>query len=326
MVNLEVTFLGTSAAMPSADRFLTSIIIERNGTLFIFDLGEGMQYNFIRSKRFGFNKKTMIFITHMHSDHILGLLGFFQTLSLQGRTNPIDIYGPKPLNDYLYANFKILHINLSFKLFVHIIDDSKQGVIVNNEEYQILFCRSNHGHIDSFAYCLVERDRPGKFDIKKAKEVGIPEGSLYRELQKGNDIIFNNTVIPSNIIVGPSRPGRKIGISGDTRPTDELKKFFKNCDLLIFESTFTLSEIDKAKESFHSTAIEAAEIAKLACVNRLCLTHFSARYKDLSSFLDESKSIFDKVDLAFDLKSIDIPYKDEIVDFNGEGGGAQDYL
>ncbi|MER5174590.1 MAG: ribonuclease Z [Candidatus Nitrosocosmicus sp.] len=308
MANLDVTFLGTSAAMPSENRFLSSIVINRNGTLFIFDAGEGMQYNFIRA-RFGFNKKTQLFITHMHSDHILGLVGFFQTLSLQGRNLPIDIYGPKLLYDFLSENFRILNINLSFPLNIHIIADS-EGVLVTDKDYKIMFCRSNHGHdISSYAYCLVENGRPGEFNIKKAKELGIPEGNLYQMLQKGENIQFNDKLISSNTVVGPLRSGRKIGISGDTRPTNELCNFFKNCDLLIFESTFKSTELDKAKESFHSTAFEAANLAKLSGVYRLCLTHFSTRYKDLIVLLNEAKSIFSDVDVAYDLKSISIPYR-----------------
>ena len=309
MTNLDVTFLGTSAAMPSENRFLSSIVIYRNGTLFIFDAGEGMQYNFIRA-RFGFNKKTFIFITHMHSDHILGLLGFFQTLSLQGRNTPVDIYGPKKLYDFLTENFRILNINLSFPLNRHIIPDNEEGILLTDKDYKIMFCRSNHGHnILSYAYCLVENNRPGEFDVEKAKELGIPEGILYQKLQKGEDLQFNNKLIPSRSVVGPSRPGRKIGISGDTRPSNELHDFFKNCDLLIFESTFKSTEIDKAKESFHSTAFEAANLAKLSGVYRLCLTHFSTRYKDLILLLNEAKSVFSNVDIAYDLKSISIPYR-----------------
>jgi ribonuclease Z len=308
MANLDVTFLGTSAAMPSENRFLSSVVINRNGSLFIFDAGEGMQYNFIRG-RFGFNKKTMLFITHMHSDHILGLLGFFQTLSLQGRNLPIDIYGPKSLYDFLIENIKILDIHFSFNLNIHIISES-EGVLVVDKDYKIMFCRSNHGHgISSYAYCLVEDSRPGEFDVKKAKDLGIPAGILYQKLQKGENITFNNKLIPSNTIVGPLRPGRKIGISGDTRPTEELCKFFQDCDLLIFESTFSSTELDKAKESFHSTAYEAANLAKISIVHRLCLTHFSTRYKDLTALLNEAKSVFKEVDLAYDLKSISVPYR-----------------
>ena len=308
MANLDIVFLGTSAAMPLENRFLSSIVISRDGTLFIFDAGEGMQYNFIRA-RFGFNKKIMLFITHMHSDHILGILGFFQTLSLQGRNLPIDIYGPKLLYNFLKENFKILGINLSFEINIHTIDD-KEGILVTSKEYKIMFCKSNHGNdVCSFAYCLVENSRPGEFNIKKAKELEIPEGNLYQMLQNGKNIMFNHKLIASDTIVGPMRPGRKIGISGDTRPTNELCEFFKNCDLLIFESTFKSTELGKAKESFHSTALEAAKLAKLSCVHKLCLTHFSTRYRDLIDLLNEAKSVFSDVEIAHDLKSISVPYR-----------------
>lgn len=308
MVSLEVTFLGTSAAMPTVDRSLSSVVVNRNGTLHIFDAGEGMQYNFIRAS-LGFNKRTMLFITHLHSDHILGILGFLQTLSLQGRTMPIDIFGPEPLYDFIIENFRLLNVNLTFQINIHKILDS-QGTLVEEKEYKILYCKSEHGPgICSYAYCLLENDRPGKFDIKKAKELGIPEGEMYGLLQKGFDIVDKNRVIHSSEIVGQKRPGRKIGISGDTRPSENLCSFFRNCDLLIFESTFSINELTKAKESYHSTALETATLAKMASVQRLCLTHFSSRYKDLNVLLNEARSVFLSTEIAFDLKLIRVDYR-----------------
>jgi ribonuclease Z len=307
MVNLEVIFLGTSAAMPAEDRSLSSLVVNRNGTLLIFDAGEGMQYNFIRTG-LGFNKKTMIFITHMHSDHILGILGFLQTLSLQGRSTAVDIFGPELLHDFLVENMKLLPINLSFRLDIHVIPNS-QGTAIEEKDYKILYCKSEHGpNVCSYAYCLLENDRPGKFNVGLAKELGIPEGELYGTLQKGVDIIYDNKLFYSRDIVGPTRPGRKIGISGDTRPSDSLCDFFRDCDLLIFESTFASNELTKALESYHSTAIETATLAKMASVHRLCLTHFSSRYKDLNILLDEAKSVFSHTELAFDLKIIPVRY------------------
>ncbi|HKR73637.1 MAG TPA: ribonuclease Z [Candidatus Nitrosocosmicus sp.] len=308
MVSLDVIFLGTSAAMPTADRSLSSIVVNRNGTLLIFDAGEGMQYNFIRAN-LGFNKRTMLFITHLHSDHILGILGFLQTLSLQGRTLPIDIFGPDPLHDFISENIRLLHIRLTFRINVHKISKS-QGIIVEEKEFKILYCKSEHGpDVCSYAYCVVENDRPGKFDIKKAKTLDIPEGELYSLLQQGIDIVDKNRVILSSEIVGQRRPGRKIGISGDTRPSENLCNFFKNCDLLIFESTFSSSELLKAKESFHSTAIETATLAKLASVHRLYLTHFSSRYKDLEVLLNEARSVFFSTEIAFDLETVCVNYR-----------------
>lgn len=308
MVSLKIIFLGTSAAMPTADRSLSSIVVNRNGTLLIFDAGEGMQYNFIRAN-LGFNKKILLFITHLHSDHILGILGFLQTLSLQGRTLPIDIFGPKLLQDFISENIRLLQITLTFQINIHKISDS-QGILVEEKEYKILYCKSEHGPgVCSYAYCVVEKDRPGKFDIKKAKTLEIPEGELYGLLQQGIDIVNKNRVIHSSEIVGQTRPGRKIGISGDTRPSENLCNFFRNCDLLIFESTFSSNELLKAKESFHSTAIESATLAKLASVHRLCLTHFSSRYKDLEVLLNEARSVFFSTELAFDLKTVCVNYR-----------------
>jgi ribonuclease Z len=309
MVCLEVIFLGTSAAMPTPDRSLSSVVINRNGTLLVFDAGEGMQYNFIRAK-LGFNKKMILFITHMHSDHILGILGFLQTLSLQGRNLPIHIFGPSLLREYILENIKLLNIKLTFELFLHTIS-GLQGVALKNDDYEVLYCRSEHGpDVCSFAFCLVEKERPGKFDIKKARALGIPEGELYGLLQKGKDVIFENKVIYSKDLVGKARPGRRVGISGDTRPSNNLCNFFRGCDLLIFESTFASKEIDKAKESYHSTAIETAILAKEASVHKLCLTHFSSRYKDLTGLLNEARSILLNTELASDLKLLAIEYND----------------
>ena len=156
MVSLDVIFLGTSAAMPTADRSLSSIVVNRNGTLLIFDAGEGMQYNFIRAN-LGFNKRTMLFITHLHSDHILGILGFLQTLSLQGRTLPIDIFGPDPLHDFISENIRLLHIRLTFQINIHKISDS-QGILVEEKEFNISYCKSEHGPgVCSYAYCVDEK-------------------------------------------------------------------------------------------------------------------------------------------------------------------------
>ena len=308
MVSIKVIFLGTSAAMPTADRSLSSVVLNRNGTLLVFDAGEGMQYNYIRA-RLGFNKKMMLFITHMHSDHILGILGFLQTLSLQGRKLPIDIFGPSLLYDFMTENINLLRINLIFQLRIHTISDS-EGVVVEDNEYRVRYCKSEHGPgVCSYAYCLDEKQRPGKFDIAKAKAYGIPEGELYGLLQKGKDIVFENRLIYSKEIVGQPRPGRKIGISGDTRPSHSLCGFFKECDLLIFESTFSSNELDKAKESYHSTAVETATLAKSASVYKLCLTHFSSRYNDLTVLLEEARSIFVNTELAYDLKVLTLDHR-----------------
>jgi ribonuclease Z len=214
------------------------------------------------------------------------------------------------LHDFILENLRLLHIRLTFQIIIHKISDS-QGILVKEKEFKILYCKSEHGPgVCSYAYCVVENDRPGRFDIKKAKTLDIPEGELYSLLQQGIDIVDKDRVIHSSEIVGQRRPGRKIGISGDTRPSENLCNFFKNCDLLIFESTFSSNEQLKAKESYHSTAVESANLAKLASVHRLCLTHFSSRYKDLGVLLNEARSVFFSTEIAFDLKTVCVNYRD----------------
>jgi ribonuclease Z len=162
--------------------------------------------------------------------------------------------------------------------------------------------------IPSLAYCLEEFDRPGEFDVKEAKKLGIPEGKLYGKLQHGHDITYKGNKIKSTQVVGLPRKGRKIGISGDTRPTDKLVKFFRGCDVLVFESTYSQDEQQKAIENWHSTAREAATIAKKAGADRLFLTHFSARYDETSVLVKEAKAVHPRVEAAEDLKVVEIPY------------------
>ena len=306
MVNMKLIFLGTSAATPTMERGLSSIALVRGGELLIFDTGEGMQRNFIKA-RLGVNKKMKIFITHMHADHCLGLLGLLQTMSLQGREKAVDIYGPKKLSEFLKENMRIINFGLIFEINIHTIDN--EGIVVREKDYQISCCNAEH-LIPAYAYSLIEYDRPGIFNVQKAKLLGIPQGELYRKLQYGHDIIYNGTIIKSTNVVGPSRSGRKIGISGDTRPTNKLKHFFENCNLLVFESTYGDDNNQKAIEYCHSTAAEAAMLAKKSHVKKLLLTHFSARYDDTSSLINEASIIHQNVEAAHDLKTVNIPYSE----------------
>jgi ribonuclease Z len=306
MVNMRLIFLGTSAAVPTVERGLSSIALARGNELLLFDAGEGMQRNFIRAG-LGMNKKMKILITHMHADHCVGLLGLLQTMSLQGRESALDIYGQNKLADFLNENIRIMNINLTFKINIHIIN--REGVIVKENDYQISCCDAYHS-VPAYSYCIEEFNRHGTFNIEEAKRLGIPEGELYGKLQQGKDIIHNGKIIKSTQIVGPPRSGRKIGISGDTRPTDKLKDFFKDCDLLVFESTFSHDRYESAIESFHCTAKEAAMLAKKAGVRKLLLSHFSARYNTTSQLISEANSVHGNVEAAEDLKVIEIPYTD----------------
>jgi ribonuclease Z len=307
MVNMRLIFLGTSAAAPTPNRGLSSIALVRGCELILFDAGEGMQRNFIKAG-LGMNRKMKIFITHMHADHCVGLLGLLQTMSLQGRQRHVDIYGQPQVAEFIKENMRIINFRLTFDINIHIING--EGTVVKEKDYQVS-CSDAFHSVPAYSYCLTEFDRPGKFDIIEAKRLGIPEGELYRNLQEGNDIVVEGKTITSNQIIGPSRKGRKIGISGDTRPTDKLKSFFKDCDLLVFESTFSHDKYEQAIESFHSTAKEAASLANASSVRKLYLTHFSARYHETSKLVKEAAEMHRSVQAAEDLKIVEIPYEDD---------------
>jgi ribonuclease Z len=270
----------------------------------LFDAGEGMQQNFIKA-HLGMNRKMIIFITHMHADHCVGLLGLLQTMSLQGRERAVDIFGEPKLAEFIKENMRIINFRLSFDVNIHVIQG--EGVIMKGRDYEVSCCKACHSVI-AYSYCVREFDRPGKFNIDEARRLGIPEGELYRKLQYGNDIIINGKIVNPIQVVGPTRAGRKIGISGDTRPTEKLQVFFKECDLLIYESTFSQHEYTKAVETFHSTVTEAALLAKSSCVKKLYVTHFSARYEDTSGLINEAKHIYASIEAAEDLKVVNIPY------------------
>jgi ribonuclease Z len=305
MVNMQVVFLGTSSAVPTRERGLSSVAIMRGPHLLIFDAGEGMQRNFINAG-LGMNKKMKIFVSHMHADHCVGLLGLLQTMSLQGREKGIEIYGEPRLEEFLRQNMRIISFGLTFNINIHKIESD--GLVVKEKDYQVSCCEALHS-VPSLAYCLEEFDRPGAFDIREAKRKGIPEGHLYSKLQHGHDIVYGGETIRSRDIVGPPRKGRKIGISGDTRPTYKLCRFFNECNLLIFESTYSLEKQQKAIENWHSTAAEAARLAKDAKVGKLLLTHFSARYDEPSVLVKEASAIHHNVEAAEDLKVVKICYE-----------------
>lgn len=305
MVDMQLVFLGTSSGAPTVRRGLSSVVLVRGGELLLFDTGEGMQRNFIRAG-LGMNRKMKIFITHMHADHCIGLLGLLQTMDLQGREKCVDIYGEPRVEEFLRENMRIINFRLTFDFTVRKIE--KDGVIVRERDYQVSCCEALHS-VPSLAYCVEEFDRPGIFNVMEAKRLGIPEGNLYSKLQHGEDITYQGKLIRASHIVGPARRGRKIGISGDTRPTDKLARFFRESDALVFESTYSHDKLEKAIENGHSTAAEAAMIAKESKVNKLILTHFSARYDDTSQLVNEAQLIHDNVEAAEDLKVFKISYR-----------------
>ena len=298
---LKMVFLGTSAAKPTTVRALTCICLVKDNEILMFDAGEGAQVSFLKAG-LPWNKKMKIFVTHLHGDHCLGILGLLQTMNMQKRTEPVEIFGPEGIDEFIAINIKMLNFGLSFPVIISPIQSEQ---VTEEDEYAILACSAEHA-IPAFAYRYQEKERPGKFFPEKAKALGIPEGKAWHELQSGNSIEINGKKIISTDVTGERRLGKNIGISGDTRPTQKLTEFFKDCDFLSFDCTFSHELKQRALETNHSTAKEAAELAKNANVGKLILTHFSARYKDEDLLLDEAKQIHESTIAAKDLMEIEI--------------------
>ena len=298
---MKLVFLGTSAAQPTERRGLSCICLERDGEILMFDAGESAQISYMKSG-LGWNKKMKIFVTHLHGDHCVGILGLLQTMSMQNRTETLEIFGPSGIEEFIAANIKVLNFGLSFPVLINIIKNEK---IVDNEKFSIYTCKANHS-ITAYSYLFEEKDKPGRFNVEKAKKLGIPEGELWRKLQNGNQIENNGETINPEQVLGEKRPGKKIGISGDTMPTNELEKFFNECDYLVFDSTFLDEEKQRAQDTCHSTAKQAATLGKNAKIKNLILTHFSARYKDEVEHLNEAREIHNSVITARDLLEIEI--------------------
>ena len=296
---MKLVFLGTSAAQPTEKRGLSCICLEREGEILMFDAGESSQISYMKSG-LGWNKKMKLFVTHLHGDHCVGILGLLQTMSMQNRTESLEIFGPKGIDEFLAANIKILNFGLSFSILITIVNE---GTIYENNKFLIHAAKANHS-ITAFSYLFEEKDKPGRFNVEKAKELGIPEGELWNKLQNGEDITNNNEIMKPEQVLGKKRPGTKIGISGDTMPTKELEEFFKECDYLVFDSTFLDKEKQKAQDTCHSTAKQAAELGKNANVKNLILTHFSARYKDEIEHKTEAEQIHNSVITAKDLLEV----------------------
>lgn len=298
---MKLIFLGTSAAQPTTERGMTCICLVLDKEILMFDAGEGAQVAFQKAK-LGWNKKMKIFVTHLHGDHCVGILGLLQTMSLQNRTESLDIFGPPGIDEFLAANLKILNFGLTFPVRIIRI---KEGPVFDDSTYTIHVCEAEHS-IPAYSYLFAEKDRPGKFYPEKAKQLGVPEGELWHKLQSGKEVKIGEKTVKPPDVMGEKRAGRKIGISGDTRPTKKLEEFFKGCDYITFDSTYSDTLRDKAKENYHSTSVEAAELAKRARVSNLILTHFSARYDDAEELVKEAKIVHGSVIAAKDLMEIEI--------------------
>lgn len=267
------------------------------------DCGEGVQRQ-VMNLGVGLNKDTTILITHLHGDHVTGLLGLLQTMSLAQRNRPLTVVAPAQLLKWLQVTAELLNIGLTFQInFI----PARSGRVLGTRDFVVRATRAVHS-IEAYSYLVEEKTRPGVFFPQNAKRLGIPEGKLWSRLQKGRKVTVGGKTIAPTQVMGPARPGRRIGYSGDTRPSPRLTRFFSKCDLLIFDSTFLDRDRDKAFERKHSTSLEAAETASKAHARKLILTHFSARYRSVSALLREARSVFPETIAATDGLTVTVDY------------------
>jgi ribonuclease Z len=304
---LRLTFLGTSAAQPTLHRGLSGLAVKADADLLLFDCGEGSQRQMVRFGT-GFTVDA-VFFTHFHADHYLGIIGFLRTLGMMGRTEPVRLYGPPPAKRLLH---QAVHLGLESLAFPVEIHEVKDGDVVRRGGYGVHAVGVDH-RIHALAYALVEDDRPGRFNLEKARALGVPEGPSFGKLQKGEPVTLpdGREVRPEEVL-GAARPGRRLVISGDTRPCASVVKAAKDADLLVHESTFSDDEQERALETRHSTAREAARVAREAGVRRLVLTHLSSRHDtDPGRLLTQAREEFKgAVEVAFDGLTVELPLRD----------------
>lgn len=305
---LRITFLGTGGSTPTPNRNPSTIAVNREGELMLFDCGEGAQQQMMRAKT-GM-KITAIFLTHFHADHVLGIPGLLQTMALQGREEPLEIYGPRYVDKFLHHLLALGYAGRSFE--VRAIELSP-GDVVRRAGYEIRTVKTVH-NVVSIGYVLDEDTRPGRFNRERAIELGIKPGPLFAKLQSGRSIIVDDKEIKPEQVLGPPRPGRKIVYTGDTRPCESVIEASSNADLLIHDGSLSEETKEIAFDYMHSTALEAAEVAKEAGVSKLILTHLSARYSDLNGarrLKEEARQVFENTDVANDLMTVEVGYRDE---------------
>ena len=301
---LRFTFLGTSAAQPTIHRNLSGLAVKADADLLLFDCGEGSQRQMVRfGTGFGVDA---VFFTHFHADHYLGIIGFLRTLGMQGRTTPMVLYGPPPARRLLH---QAIHLGTDRLDFPVEILELRGGEAVSRGTYSVQAVQVDH-RVNALGYAILEQERPGRFDVEKARALGVPEGPAFGKLQRGEVVRLEEgrTVHPEDVLGAP-RAGRRVVISGDTRPCQALIDSARGADLLIHEATFSDDEQERALDTRHSTGREAGRVAREAAVRRLILTHLSTRHDvDFSRLLAQARDEFKgPLDVAHDGMSFEVP-------------------
>jgi ribonuclease Z len=297
-MDLSLFFAGTGGSVPSARRGLPSLLLSRGGERLLFDCGEGTQRQLLRS--IGLSDVDCVLITHFHADHWLGLPGMLKSFALRERTQPLTVYGPEGLGELMGAMRIVYGRRLPYELVLAELEPWEE---IERDGYRIATVPVNHGARAAHAYALLEDDRPGTFDPAEAQRLGVTPGPAFGALQRGETVAG---VRPEQVM-GPTRHGRRIVISGDTAPTQTLAVAAHAADVLVHEATFAEDEAERARETLHSTARQAAELAREAEVRMLAITHVSARYAG-SELREQARAVFPNTEAPRDFDTIEVPY------------------
>ena len=303
-MDLDVVFLGTAGSMPTARRAPSATLVRRGGEKLLFDCGEGTQRQLLRSD-VGLVELQEIFLTHFHADHFLGLPGMLKSFALRGRDLPLSLYGPRGLDELLRSLARVIG-RLSYEVAAV---ELAEGAVLPRDGYELRTFAVRHGR-DAIGYALVEEDRPGRFDVATADALGVPFGPERGTLQAGEPVTLpDGTLVTPDQVLGEARPGRKVVLTGDTAPSDGIVEAALGADLLVHEATFCEEEAERARETEHSTALEAARIARDAGVSLLALTHLSSRY-GAGEVEREARTVFPATVVPRDFDLIEIPFEE----------------
>lgn len=296
-MDLSIFLAGTAGSVPSARRGLPAVLVRRGGDRLLFDCGEGTQRQLLRSV--GLLDLDSVFITHFHADHWLGLPGMLKSFALRERGEPLTVYGPKGLQDLMGA-MRIVYGRLPYDLRIVELEPAET---VKRDGYLVAAIPVLHKGQSSFGYALVEEPRPGHLDPRLAAELGVIPGPDFGRLQRGETVAG----VQPEQVMGPRREGRKIVLSGDTAPCEALAIAAHHADVLVHEATFLHEEAERARQTLHSTARQAAELARGAEVRLLVLTHVSSRYAG-GELRDEARAVFAATEAGRDFDTLDVPF------------------
>jgi ribonuclease Z len=297
-MDLSLFFAGTGGSVPSPRRGLPAVLVRRGGDRLLFDCGEGTQRQLLRSV--GLADVDSLFVTHFHADHWLGLPGMLKSFALRDREAPLTIYGPAGLDGLMEATRFIYGRRLPYELSIVELGAAEA---IERDGYRVAAIPVHHRGASALGYALVEDARPGHLDPELAQRLGIQPGPDFGRLVRGEAV---NGVAPEQV-VGPTREGRKVVLSGDTSPCEALAIAAHEADVLVHEATFAEDEAERARLTGHSTARQAAELARAAQVRMLVLTHVSTRYAG-GELRDEARAVFAATEVPRDFDTVEVPF------------------